>query len=154
MRCQKSVELGWSLTEVSTGDLIGISNQIKVLLTPYWCAFCPFFSPPNTHSCKPDVATTAWIPYVGCARCAVSFSCRRSSHGVKGLCFLENRHPLCILYAFLLPNSTGVAGCWSDCAAVGPLSPCAPWLEGAGSPWLNPAVVKVLGGGPSICIAK
>lgn len=157
------LELGWSLTEGSTSNLIGISNQIKkILLTPYRCAFCQFFFFLLYHAfmqtrCDHYSLDTLLSP-------SPDVQCHsavwRSSHGEVGwegrgcLYLLENRHPVYILYAVLLPNSTGVAGCWSDCAAVGPLSPCAPWLEGAGSPWLNPAVVKALGGGPSICIAK
>lgn len=65
--------------------------------------------------------------------CSVSQLVETESWG--GGCLRKtDTHCVCVMTFRRPPDSTRVAACRGDCGAVGPLSLCALWLEGAGSP--------------------
>lgn len=146
------LELGWSLT----CDLIGISDQIKVLLTLLLLCVLSFLVFERTFTRARCVYYSVDnLPWLLQMCSVVQLYWKRScwkKKGSGGCLYLWKTDTHCVCFMPFCPpppNGTGVAARRSECAAVGPLPLCALWLKGAGSPWLNPAVVKALGGGPS-----
>lgn len=139
---------------INTCDISGISNQIKVLLILSCCAFCLIFLQRTFMQTRCVCYSVNGLRCLRQMRSIIQLFETESCGGGLFYIFRKQKLCVCLWYAFLPPASTGVAACRVECVAVGPPSLCALWLEGAGSQWLNPAVAKALGGGPSICFAK